>query len=1137
MKMPTKTWTKQLLYLLSILMLFSGVLPLSLQTVDAEGDSIVWTEISTESQLVNIKNDLSGNYRLTADIDLSGNWTPIGSSDIPFTGRLDGNGKVVRNLSSVSVAAYQGMFSVIGANGIVSNLGIESASITTSNKTYQAAGILAGVNHGEIDSCFAKGTITGDVNVGGLVGINTVTGGVYDSYARATVNGNDAVGGLIGYNSGTVSTSYAASTVPIKPYYSYFNFDQSVGQAAYISVNHSVYYPEDSFTIEAWVKWDDVGSPKDDVQFIIGKGMEQFEIHTEGGSGVDGIRFIPVPNGLINHSAFGFQPSVNTSAYAYVDAKSAIHPDWFHIATVYDRGQQTGSVYINGVAQSVYQNINVSVDEAAYLPLKDPISHPFAANTSPITIGRRADGSMYFDGKIADIRLWKTPRNGQQIIDNMNTNLAGNEENLVGYWRSKSASGAFVEDSSTHDNIGTMIGDVTAETCFGGLVGFNIGVINNCYYDSSLFSQTHMQSGTGLITTQMKDASNLASNYVSWDFSNVWAISGTSGSSGTVNEGYPYHRYRLNYSSDSNGSLNGSTVQHVVYGGTGSPVQAVTGDVYRFSGWSDGLTSNPRTDANIYSNISVTAEYLPKMDITGITFNDLSTTYDGLAETLSISGTLPAGASVSYTNNTGTNPGTYDATASIEGGADYNDLILHATLTIMHRDPEPTVELEPAENTSGDELPGAISSGTAVVSNQQTSIGGSLEAAVMVKSESNDGIIVSSFILDVKELAGEGSTSGEKPLITIPIHRDADKIMGQLSGTSLNELGLKEASIQIQTRQVTYTLLVAQIDIVGVSELLGGQVALEDIQFNISIANAHESTMSIVEDTADKNNYQVVVKPVDFEITCTSGIKTIEVTKFNGYVERSVTIPDGVDIGKITTGVVLNSDGSFSHVPTTIVMNDGKYYARINSLTNSTYSVIYSPKTFKDVETHWARDAVNDMGSRLVIDGSGKDGDGNINFSPDSQITRTEFSAIIVRALGLREGLGAESFSDEETDDSFIGFVKTAVEYGLIKGYDDGTFKPDAQITREEAMTIIARAMKWTGLKTEFEADELATLYSVMADTESVAMWAEDAVGTCLKNGIVTGRDGLTIAPKAPVTRAEAAVMAQRLLKKSKLIN
>jgi len=57
-----------------------------------------------------------------------------------------------------------------------------------------------------------------------------------------------------------------------------------------------------------------------------------------------------------------------------------------------------------------------------------------------------------------------------------------------------------------------------------------------------------------------------------------------------------------------------------------------------------------------------------------------------------------------------------------------------------------------------------------------------------------------------------------------------------------------------------------------------------------------------------------VVKPVEFEVTCTSGIKTVEVSKFNGYVELAVAIPDGADPSKITTGTVLNADSTFCHV-------------------------------------------------------------------------------------------------------------------------------------------------------------------------------------------------------------------------------
>lgn len=226
----------------------------------------------------------------------------------------------------------------------------------------------------------------------------------------------------------------------------------------------------------------------------------------------------------------------------------------------------------------------------------------------------------------------------------------------------------------------------------------------------------------------------------------------------------------------------------------------------------------------------------------------------------------------------------------------------------------------------------------------------------------------------------------------------------------------------------------SQINIDNISAEIGSHVELKDIVVEVKISQASEATIEIIEDIANKNNYQIVVKPIEFEITCTLGDKIVKVSKFNDYVERMIAIPEDVDATKITTGIVLNSDGTYSHVPTVITLIDGKYYAKINSLTNSTYSVIYSPKDFKDIEDHWAEDSILDMGSRLIVNGSGDN-----YFEPDRDITRAEFATIVVKALGLMR---------------------------------NGEFATMEKITREEAMTIIAKAMEIVKLNSEFQNDE-----------------------------------------------------------------
>jgi len=266
-------------------------------------------------------------------------------------------------------------------------------------------------------------------------------------------------------------------------------------------------------------------------------------------------------------------------------------------------------------------------------------------------------------------------------------------------------------------------------------------------------------------------------------------------------------------------------------------------------------------------------------------------------------------------------------------------------------------------------------------------VNGEKQDAGTSSTTTNNGQTVTTVTVDDNKLNTILEQKGNNATVTIPISNETDVAVGVLTGQMVKNMETKEAVLEIATGNVTYTLPASQININNVSEQIGQQVELKDIQVSITVSSPPDNTVRVVEDTANKNNYQLVVQPVQFEISCTSGDKTVSVSKFNGYVERTVAIPDGVDPAKITTGVVLNADGTFTHVPTTIILIDGKYYAKINSLTNSTYTVIYNPIEFADVANHWAKDAINDMGSRLVVTGVG-----NNNYDPASDITRAEFA-------------------------------------------------------------------------------------------------------------------------------------------------
>lgn len=385
--------------------------------------------------------------------------------------------------------------------------------------------------------------------------------------------------------------------------------------------------------------------------------------------------------------------------------------------------------------------------------------------------------------------------------------------------------------------------------------------------------------------------------------------------------------------------------------------------------------------------------------------------------------------------------------------------------------------------------------------------------------------------IDEKKLEERMASEGNNATITIPVDTKSDIVVGELNGQMIKDMESKQDTLEIRTGNASYFLPAQEIDIAAVSTQLGQSVALKDIKIQVTIAKSTTDTIKVVEDSANKGNFVIQIPPMDFTVKATYGGKTVDVSKFDIYVQRLVAIPDGVDPTKITTGVITEADGTSRHVPTEVVLIDGKYYAKINSLTNSTYTVVWHPIEFTDVTNHWAKAVVNDMGSRMVISGVGSG-----LFAPDQDITRAEFAAIMVRALGLKPGDGSNSFTDVASDKWYSDYIKTATTYKIIAGYGNGIFGPNDKITREQAMTMIARAMKITGLNANLASGDVEKLLAGFTDGSSASGYAKETIAACVKSGIVSGRGNNQVAPKAYITRAEVAAIVSRLLHKSDLI-
>ncbi|WP_341279576.1 X2-like carbohydrate binding domain-containing protein [Paenibacillus sp. FSL H8-0537] len=442
----------------------------------------------------------------------------------------------------------------------------------------------------------------------------------------------------------------------------------------------------------------------------------------------------------------------------------------------------------------------------------------------------------------------------------------------------------------------------------------------------------------------------------------------------------------------------------------------------------------------------------------------------------------------------------------------------------------------PSAPTSGGETtqPGSSSSsssgtsGTGVdiwINGRQERIGSS--ATSNVNGSTTTTITVDQALLEQKLTA-----EGQGAIITIPLlGNSSNAVIGELTGQMIKNMEQKQAVLELKTDRATYTVPAQQINIDAISKQLGQAVSLNDITLRLEIGTLTDNMMKIVQGSADKGGFTLAAPSLDFAVSAVYNNQIIPITKFSAYVERTVALPAGIDPNKITTGIVVEPDGTVRHVPTKVLEDKGQYFAKINSLTNSAYSIVWHPLEFKDVANHWAKESVNNMGSRLVINGTG-----NELFSPNKDITRAEFAAIIVRGLGLKLENSAASFTDVQSADWYGSAVQTASASGLINGFEDGSFRPNDKITREQAMAIIAKAMKITGLKDTLPAVESGELLGRYNDAAKTSAWATAGIADVLQAEIVTGRSDTQLAPKANMTRAEVAAIIERLLKTSGLI-
>lgn len=233
------------------------------------------------------------------------------------------------------------------------------------------------------------------------------------------------------------------------------------------------------------------------------------------------------------------------------------------------------------------------------------------------------------------------------------------------------------------------------------------------------------------------------------------------------------------------------------------------------------------------------------------------------------------------------------------------------------------------------------------------------------------------------------------------------------------------------------------------------------------------------------------------------GFKTGTITEA-GYCLSATAVRDG---RRIIAVVMKSNNDAHRHTDTAAILDYGFQWLEQNSF------------YFDDIADHWARSSIEQLANTgVALHTRGGD------FRPYDPITRAEFTAMLVSALGPRGTL--DSLPEGETpqftdlDDCWAqAEILRAASLGIIAGTGYGAFAPDSPISREQAMVILNNALQPPQAQGP-----------TFADSANISPWAESAVSNITALGLFSGDSSGLLHPGGQLTRGEAAAVFCKIL-------
>jgi len=371
---------------------------------------------------------------------------------------------------------------------------------------------------------------------------------------------------------------------------------------------------------------------------------------------------------------------------------------------------------------------------------------------------------------------------------------------------------------------------------------------------------------------------------------------------------------------------------------------------------------------------------------------------------------------------------------------------------------------------------------------------GYTNVGIITDANKDKQIVGTDSLINGKDGIVSVAISADKPQVLLPIN--ASESIGN------NKLRLDSEDLTIEIPTTVLSKLQALLP----------AAQLEGAQISFDFSKVAESAVTELLNKAQNHSnsgLRAAGDVYDFSISVVTkdGNKT-ELSQFDEPV--TIRLKVNANANKSLLGVYyISNEGKLEYVGGTWVGDE----LQANIFHFSKYAVLEYNKSYTDVAAgYWAADIIKELSAKHIVQGVSQD-----LYAPQAEVTRAEFAAMLVRALGLKSSR-VSSFTDVSTDAWYAEAVAAASQAGIVQGKSSSLFAPNAKITREEMSALLVRAYELkSGNKLPVAAE------SKFADRSDAANWALTYIDAAYEAGFVQGRGGNQFAPKAQLTRAESA--------------